>query len=475
MDKIFYESGFKRTLCGTKWATSLTGTFLGRIGCCNSGSFMSDPLLAPFFKSKSCQLCPGGQFNSIENDELFCKICPTGKSSPAGSVSCDACSSGRILVSISPLNCSICPIGKYQPVDSHLDSNIACLDCAAEKSSPPDSSFCLCSAGTYQNSDQCLPCSAGLVIEDDGQTVSLHDSIDDCKYCPAGKKFVSLSQCSICHAGHYQESNDVAGVLCTECPIGRYLVDAATDKKEHKNISNCQFCSSGKEFTSLTIACTICLAGHYQDKNNAASVVCKQCQVGQFIDDEGIDETKHLSASNCQNCPIGYEVKDTTQCQVCGYSKYQDQSNVANATCKACPLNSFITDNRKLSNAHTSLSDCINCTDGKFATNGARSCSKCDAGRQQNKFSCTDCSAGEFSAKGSACVNCPAGFYQDEFGKPFCLPCIRKQYFSLIICCFMFRVSHFAFSLHTQIRFNDGSPYISTFFFILVFSFKHSW
>ena len=43
-----------------------------------------------FFEADSyCSACPAGTFTSIPNDETSCELCPRGKSSNAGSTSCD--------------------------------------------------------------------------------------------------------------------------------------------------------------------------------------------------------------------------------------------------------------------------------------------------------------------------------------------------------------------------------------------------
>ena len=54
---------------------------------------MSSPEANPFSVDSSCSsACPPGQFGtipSVPNDELSCQLCPRGKSSAAGSKSCD--------------------------------------------------------------------------------------------------------------------------------------------------------------------------------------------------------------------------------------------------------------------------------------------------------------------------------------------------------------------------------------------------
>ena len=102
---VFYNSGFKRTLCGSKWdpVNGITGSsnafgYLGsstaRYGCCPAGKYMSSPDANPFSIATSCSAhgsCPAGYYGSSgDNDEIIkCPICERGKSSIAGSTSCD--------------------------------------------------------------------------------------------------------------------------------------------------------------------------------------------------------------------------------------------------------------------------------------------------------------------------------------------------------------------------------------------------
>jgi len=104
---VFHNSGFKGTLCGGKWL-SLTGSknafnnlgtgyaqhpgSTARYGCCPANKYMSSPEVNPFKEADSCsdQICPAGYYgSSVLNDETSCQLCERGKSSTAGSTSCD--------------------------------------------------------------------------------------------------------------------------------------------------------------------------------------------------------------------------------------------------------------------------------------------------------------------------------------------------------------------------------------------------
>ena len=383
-------SSFNRTVCGGSWVHTDMNQLLnpdnsepfqsGRLGCCSAGLFMSNPFLDPFSLVGSCDACPSGRFASAENDDTSCQgkcpagksnvpssttiyscedcpsskyssigggstchDCPVGKSTPnQGSISiseCRGCSSGKILVTESPLVCSTCPAGTFQP-SPHLDPNVKCQNCV------------------------------GKYIKDDGNDVAEHDSIDDCKYCQAGTKFISISkECQICDAGKYQISNQISSVSCVSCD-GRYIIDDGTDKTEHDSIDDCKYCIIGKTFDSIS-----------------------------------------------------------TECTVCGYSQYQDASNIASIKCKTCPANTYITDDKKSEISHQQKSDCVACAVGKFAAAGQRACDVCNAGTEQISSGCTDCVSGQFSKDPrGGCKECPKGYYQEDAGTAYCLPCLPGTY-----------------------------------------------
>ena len=79
---VFQSSGFTRTLCGGKWQSLHSNSFLtstGRLGCCPIGSFMSNPFVA-FSEADSCTACPSNALTTIANDDITCtnNVCPAG-------------------------------------------------------------------------------------------------------------------------------------------------------------------------------------------------------------------------------------------------------------------------------------------------------------------------------------------------------------------------------------------------------------
>jgi surface protein len=55
---VFRDSGFKRTLCGGKWQSLSSNSYLtstGRLGCCPIGSFMSNPFVVLGYILRVCE------------------------------------------------------------------------------------------------------------------------------------------------------------------------------------------------------------------------------------------------------------------------------------------------------------------------------------------------------------------------------------------------------------------------------------
>ena len=248
--------------------------------------------------------------------------------------------------------------------------------------------------------------------------------------CDAGSfltnPFSSPSLCSLCPTGQFGSSVSSVQPSCTECPTGRSNVPGST---------NCESCPAGRILvTAAPLNCSICSAGKYQNRSHLdVTTTCHACPAGRYIED-GQDDTKHDSIIDCKRCPIGYEFEDQTECQICTFSQYQDQTDIDGVKCKKCAANEFITDDREIAEAHLSKVGCLTCTSGKFSKSGARFCEACDVGKERVDSSCVACIAGQYSkfSDGSfTCQNCLAGFYQAELGKPFCLPCIPVRVFFL--------------------------------------------
>ena len=118
-----------------------------------------------------------------------------------------------------------------------------------------------------------------------------------CKKCVAGKEFtLTMTLCSICKAGTYQDLNDAAPAICESCPMGRYLTDTATAESEHDAYVDCLFCPKGFAFTNTTLPCAVCVRGKYQDSNVVSGAKCLACDKGTFTLD---------NKQACGSCPTG--------------------------------------------------------------------------------------------------------------------------------------------------------------------------
>ena len=79
MTRMFEESVFDRTICGDKWASLNAFEHIhvkpnGRSGCCNGGSYMSNPHATPFVVTDgggSCSKC-NGLINLVNNSDVAC-------------------------------------------------------------------------------------------------------------------------------------------------------------------------------------------------------------------------------------------------------------------------------------------------------------------------------------------------------------------------------------------------------------------
>ena len=310
--------------------------------------------------------------------------------------------------------CTICPAGYFQP-NHHLDINIECQNCDAGLYIVDDSQndaehvackFCqtgrqfvstteicsICEAGKYQNANNiaavsCTLC-IGRYITDASQTVEDHDSIDDCKFCVVGKRFVSIiEECTICAAGKYQDTNTMPAVSCKEC-VGTYILDASAVVTEHDSIDDCKSCLVGKKFNSITEECVICDAGKYQDSNTVANVVCQSCS-GKVIEDDSQTVDEHDSIDDCKYCTSGKGFKSISKCQICDAGKYQTANNNLSPPCISCEAGLYLVDldTGPTVNEHDTAADCKYCSAGKAFSSISTECIVCEFSKYQNQSS----------------------------------------------------------------------------------------
>ena len=168
-------------------------------------------------------------------------------------------------------SCSLCPVGQFGANEPNDDTTCPGT-CPPGKSSSTGATQCHnCTAGKYSTA-------AGTA----------------CKNCVAGKSSLP---------GKTLESD------CTACEVGQYSSSG----------SECASCAAGKQYVNAVTECAICSKGKY--RSDVATVLCQDCLVGRYIEDDGNDENQHIE---CKTCDKGYEivVADVTQpCAICPFSK----------------------------------------------------------------------------------------------------------------------------------------------------------
>ena len=133
-------------------------------------------------------------------------------------------------------------------------------------------------------------------------------------------------------------------------------------------------------------------------------------------------------------CPPGqfHKPSSTDQffCEPCQVGEYTNVSSLR-TTCDKCP--------RGFTAAALGTATCGKCLDKYFSNLDRTTCSQCSTGLYQidgiEETSCKNCTKATYQDFGGQkeCKDCPAGWYQGQQAKPFCLPCIPvSEFFSLI-------------------------------------------
>ena len=137
---------------------------------------------------------PVGRFSNSTNEsgpvDVGCRPCTAGQYQETEmSIDCDECPTGFASDQLAS-TCDTCPLGYFAPVPGGRAK--PCAQCSSGMyADAPSSADCkMCPPGGYTSenaSSACLACPGGRFIEDDGTNSSLHDHVNDCKYCKAGK------------------------------------------------------------------------------------------------------------------------------------------------------------------------------------------------------------------------------------------------------------------------------------------------
>jgi hypothetical protein len=153
-----------------------------------------------------------------------------------------------------------------------------CFGCPSHATSPAGSlsrEACVCESGFFgdgvTNCTLCGGCPAGQYRKNCGRTLK-----GECKTCDPGsyKTTAGSEACSLCDAGKFLPSSAAtSGDACSDCPAGTYAVAGAT---------SCITCSPGSySNSSEASSCSLCIAGKASSVPGATSVsTCLECPNG---------------------------------------------------------------------------------------------------------------------------------------------------------------------------------------------------
>ena len=276
---------FSRTLCGGAFAIPATQTQLtsegggtGRLGCCPAGSFMSNPLLAPFVIANSCSLCPTGRFSSVENDDTSCTSCPD-----VVDATCTSCSDKDTCTAVT------CAVNKFDTNAVATDGcEVGCPVVAGGTcTSCSDKDTCTavtCAANKFDTNAAAIDgCEVGCPVVV-GATCTSCSNKDTCTAitCDANKFDTNadiMDGCEVwapCPPGSF--INDVTST-CDSCPVATY-----SEKYDEKS---CIECDRGKCSAAGSTSCTKCAAL----PDDCKGVTCdhttcdRSCGIRKAVDD----------------------------------------------------------------------------------------------------------------------------------------------------------------------------------------------
>ncbi len=362
---------------------------------------------------KSCQACLNDcEEKGCSNDyDSYCGNClfeqiplattSTYQSCPRGYVSKDG-------------TCEACPVGTKQILRTRVDFTAvsSCLHCTEGRSLGGKSAALTCEAclaGQFSSTVGCETCSAGQYREDLKEP--------NCTRCPA------LHYLGFDNTAHWDthDSRDD----CIRCPTGQ-LTGRGSGQQKETGASYCSVCNAGTKTVNITsddIRCSPCTRGKFQDYPK--SILCKACPAGY--------KSASLSGSAyCEKCLPGLFASAEKQslCLSCAENTFAKEA--ASVICEHCPRGRT---------ASPGSSKCVGCSAGKHVTpNVSQACiaisAECKREAVANdKFSCTDCKPGKYSAETNLgihgeydCLECQKGFKQPERGMTFCLPCLPGEY-----------------------------------------------
>ena len=372
-----------------------------------------------------CVPCGDGTVPST--DQTVCWFCEPGKYKISGTT-CTLCPAGKMSESSRGAHllgsCADCPSGKtnatgyvHYRTDKPLFSrynyfkNARCGSCSKGQFAHQATKCLDCALGQFQAVPMqivCQNCETGKYTDMLKST--------SCFNCYPGKSStVGASSCALCSPGKFQNYESTEELSCQSCPVGKF--------SSFEGTIDCFPCSTALTSGETSCADGKCEAGTFSSTGNTP---CASCTSGQFQAGRG--------SVACQNCPKGFFSEQSTNgCSACIAGKYglAEQSTNESMGCANCPQGKWSS-----TRALVSIDLCAACSQGRWSDTTGRSinaeCVSCSAGKWSSEFaattntSCVPCVAGKFGTKvgekADTCVACPAGFFQELEGQPFCLP-----------------------------------------------------
>ena len=332
--------------------------------------------------------CAAGTY--LKAGETTCSDCPAGSACPGGNFLYSAttdvgrtpCAAGYYTNGTKKTQCTQCATGSY----AAGTGNTSCTACAAGKTTN----------GLGTSSSSCVSCTNSEGVSTWGtQTWNANSVSNLCSVskCNGGYRKNGTTSCIKCSAGYYSAGGTATS--CTKCTGANTSAAGA---------SSCTVaCSnrSGVSTWSSSATCTIveCNAG-YKIEDNECVLDSVTCSAGQYLP---------ANTLTCSGCPAGYRCPGGTfnrassdqgkfQCTAGTYAAANSSS------CSTCTGN-------KTSNAGASSCTvaCSNSTGvSEWSTTATCTVVKCNGGYRKNGNACTQCSAGTYSAGGTAttCSTC---------------------------------------------------------------------
>ena len=474
--------------CTNSTSAGLLAFYPGTDACsqCPSGKLHLQTSVSNKYAS-NCQICAQGQHIRESSGERTCTNCSAGKSGDG--VTCNSCEQGKYAENQGMSACVDCPIGwrHKRNVNQRVSQSSACEECAPGSLAQGNSTCTECPAGTIPNEAMtgCTPCPCGY---NQGLTgfdknicaqntcppgrytpAGTDDRIFNCIQCPAGKyqsddayweyllglnasmreherasnmfncTFMSADPSTNCTKAHLATCSVRS---CVPCPRGTYHEATGAHSR-----GDCLGCEVGMYSTVLGSStetdCEWCEAGTYQNRSGQST--CINCEAGKYGKEGEIVARRPDQADHCQDCPVastsypgvvselecrcnaGYSrsVSGTTLfCNPCAVGTYNNATN--QLLCTSCPAG-------KASNitASDSVVECKTCGIGKYAAEGAETCTQCPpsattAGAGARSDEDCFCIAGHKDSSPSQtpeCVACLPGEYQDQTAQTSCVEC----------------------------------------------------